>query len=114
MTHICVMSSHKNLYGGLILGVNTLCMLFCFFKLFTMVGKGLIKERSHWFHALRILLTVSVQAAINAADLTVGDCTVIFLNLIGRGWWKAKILHYRCKRRLVNSGRGSTSSCRFF
>ncbi len=27
--------------GGLILGVNTLHMLFCFFKLFPMVGKGL-------------------------------------------------------------------------
>ncbi len=33
---------HKNLYGGLILGVNTLYSLFCFFKLFPMVGKGLI------------------------------------------------------------------------
>ncbi len=27
--------------GGLILGVNTLYRLFCFFKLFPMVGKGL-------------------------------------------------------------------------
>ncbi len=45
MTHICVMSSHKpiSIYmGGLILGVNTLYRLFCFFKLFPMVGKGLI------------------------------------------------------------------------
>ncbi len=41
MTHICVMSSHKNLYEGLILGVNTLYRLFCFSKLFPMVGKGL-------------------------------------------------------------------------
>ncbi len=41
MMHICVMSSHKNLYGGLILGVNTLYRLICFFKLFPMVGKGL-------------------------------------------------------------------------
>ena len=32
-----------NLDGGLILGVNTLYRLFCFFKLFLMVGKGLIK-----------------------------------------------------------------------
>ncbi len=42
MTHICVMSSHKPIriyMGGLILGVNT--RLFCFFKLFLMVGKGL-------------------------------------------------------------------------
>ncbi len=54
MTHICVMSSHKpiRIYIGvnLILGVNTLYRLFCFFKLFPigpklfpMVGKGLSK-----------------------------------------------------------------------
>ncbi len=31
MTHICIMSSHKNLYGGLILGVNTFsASLSCF------------------------------------------------------------------------------------
>ncbi len=44
MTHICIMSSHKSIriyMGGLILGVNTLYRLFCFFKLFPMVGKGL-------------------------------------------------------------------------
>ncbi len=44
MTRIRVISSHlpiKNLYGELILGVNTLYRLFCFFKLFSMVGKGL-------------------------------------------------------------------------
>ncbi len=45
MTHICVMSSHNKpirIYmGGLILGVNTLYSVFCFFKLFLMVGKGL-------------------------------------------------------------------------
>ncbi len=44
MTHICVLRSHKPIriyMGGLILGVNTLYMLFCFFKLFPMVGKGL-------------------------------------------------------------------------
>ncbi len=47
MTHniICVMSSHKPIgiyMGGLILGINTLYRLFCFFKLFPMVGKRLI------------------------------------------------------------------------
>ena len=30
----------------LILGVNTLYRLFCFFKLFLMVGKGLKKQKS--------------------------------------------------------------------
>ncbi len=35
---------HKNLYGGLILGVNTLYRLFCFFKLFPVVGKGLTND----------------------------------------------------------------------
>ncbi len=50
MTHICVMSSHKPIRvymgRGLILGVNTLYRLFCFFKLFPMVGKGLKEEGS--------------------------------------------------------------------
>ncbi len=42
LTHIRVMSSHKPIrMGGLILGVNTLYRLFCFFKLFPMVSKGL-------------------------------------------------------------------------
>ncbi len=48
MMHICVMSSHKPIriyMEGLILGVNTLYRLFCFFKLFPMVGKGLIPGR---------------------------------------------------------------------
>ncbi len=39
------MSSHKPIIiymGGLLLGVNILYTLFCFFKLFPMVGKGLI------------------------------------------------------------------------
>ncbi len=43
MTHMCVMSSNKPIrmyMGGLILGVNTLYRLFCFFKSFLMVGKG--------------------------------------------------------------------------
>ena len=43
MTYICVMSSINpyEYMGVLILGVNTLYRLFCFFKLFLMVGKGL-------------------------------------------------------------------------
>ncbi len=44
MMHICVMSSHKpvRIYMvGLILGINTLYRLFCVFKLFPMVDKGL-------------------------------------------------------------------------
>ncbi len=48
MTHTCVMSSHKPIriyMGGLILGVNTLYRLFCFFKLFPMVGKGLYNTK---------------------------------------------------------------------
>ncbi len=36
--------AHKNLYGGLILGVNTLYRFFCFFN---MVGKGLIYQPVH-------------------------------------------------------------------
>ncbi len=44
MTQICVMSSHKHIIiymRGLILRINTLYRLFCFFKLLPMVGKGL-------------------------------------------------------------------------
>ncbi len=44
MTQICVMSSHKHIticMEGLVLGVNTLYRLFCFFQLFPMVGKVL-------------------------------------------------------------------------
>ncbi len=44
MTHIYIMSTHKPIriyMWGLILGVNILYRLFCFFKLFPMVGKGL-------------------------------------------------------------------------
>ncbi len=49
MMHICVMSFHKPIriyMGGLILGVNTLYRLFCFFKLFSMVGKRIIYYHS--------------------------------------------------------------------
>ncbi len=45
MTHIiCVMSSHKPIriyMEGLILGVNTLYRVFCFFKLFIVSSKEL-------------------------------------------------------------------------
>ncbi len=49
MTHICVMSSHKPIrfyMRSLILDVNTLYRLFCFFKLFPMVSKGLMQNTS--------------------------------------------------------------------
>ncbi len=42
MTHICVMRSHKPIRIYMGVGVNTLYRLFCFFKLFPMVGKGLM------------------------------------------------------------------------
>ncbi len=47
MTRICVMSSHKPIriyMEGLILSLNTLYRLFCFFKVFPMVGKGLTEQ----------------------------------------------------------------------
>ena len=50
MTHICAMSSHKpiGIYRGvLILGVNTLYRLFCFFRLFLVVGEELIDFIHH-------------------------------------------------------------------
>ncbi len=52
-THICDISSHKPIriyMGGLILGVNTLYRLFCFFKLFPMVGKGLTQLRQNYLY----------------------------------------------------------------
>ncbi len=54
MMHTCVMSSHKPIriyMGGLILGVNTLYRLLCFFKPFPMVGKGLTLV-AYCFHAV--------------------------------------------------------------
>ncbi len=51
MMHICVMSSHKPIriyMRVLLLGVNTLYRLFCFFKLFPMVGKGLMYIYTVW------------------------------------------------------------------
>ncbi len=38
--------------GGLILGVNTLYRIFCVFKLFPMVGKGLIENGMKWLITL--------------------------------------------------------------
>ncbi len=44
MTQICVMSSHEliRIYMGVC--INTLYRLFCLFKLFPLVGKGLNKK----------------------------------------------------------------------
>ncbi len=55
MTHICVMSSHKPIriyMGGLILGINTLYRLLCFFKLFPMVGKLRVKEAETVYYSI--------------------------------------------------------------
>ncbi len=71
MTHICVMSSHKPIriyMGGLILGVNTLYRLFCFFKLFPMVDKGL-KLGSHYVAFIAVPLT---QCCIRGAKIEFG------------------------------------------
>ncbi len=65
MIHICVMSSHKPIriyMGGLILGGNTLYRLFCVFKLFPMVGKGIYSKNNncgasfHSFSNINVLL----------------------------------------------------------
>ncbi len=59
--------AHKNLYGGLILGVNTLYRLFCYFKLFPKVdplltiGNSLKKQKS-----LYKVLTPSIKPHINS------------------------------------------------
>ncbi len=60
MTHIrCVMSSHKPIriyMGGLILSVNTLYRLFCFYKLFPMVCKGLTSTNMSLITAMALAL----------------------------------------------------------
>ncbi len=59
MMHICVMSSHKPIriyMGGLLLGVNTLYRLFCFFKLFPKVGKGITVLIHCQQHVARVFL----------------------------------------------------------
>ncbi len=56
--------AHINYMGGLILGVNTLYMLFCFFKLFPMVGKGLI----HWHNCWEISYTVEGSTTESTGD----------------------------------------------
>ncbi len=58
---------HKNSYGGLILGVNTLYRLFCFFKLFPMVGKGLIVYMyiCIQLHMIIILAKQTISSVIN-------------------------------------------------
>ncbi len=56
--------AHKKLYGRSVLGVNTLHRLFCFFKLFPMVGKGLIGPANpphlHVPQCIRLLITPSI------------------------------------------------------
>ncbi len=49
--------------GGLILGVNTLYRLFCFFKLFPMVGKGLNYFLIEWNPVYRNSTTVQCNYA---------------------------------------------------
>ncbi len=70
MTHICIMNSHKPIricMEGLILGVNTLYRLFCFFQLFPMVGKGLIE------------LAMTKQTLLES-NLICGTCTISCLH----------------------------------
>ena len=60
MTYICVMSSHKPIIiymGVLILGVNTLYRVFCFFKLFLMVGKGLTVHHTVFSMLVIVIVT---------------------------------------------------------
>ena len=53
--------SHKPLRiykGGLILGVNTLYMFFCFFKLFAVVGNELILSSQPHDYAVTLLVII--------------------------------------------------------
>ncbi len=89
MTRICVMRSHKPtiIYmGDLILGVNTLYRVLCFFKLFPMVGKGL-KYAIHSYGLMEVSMTdIQVYRSlvgkglipgVNALMLVIKYCTFI-------------------------------------
>ncbi len=58
--------------GGLVLGVNTLYRLFCLFKLFPMVGKGLISLK---FSVGRVLpfVTTEGEGAISLVPRRYGE-----------------------------------------
>ncbi len=60
------MSSHKPIrisMGVLILGGNTLYRLFCFFKLFPMVGKGFNLAHNKLLHTLALSLDYCKDSA---------------------------------------------------
>ena len=61
VTYICVMSFRKPYMGSLILGVNTLYRLFCFFKLFLMAGrwKLVLKRNSYIYGKERAFFRMS-------------------------------------------------------
>ncbi len=62
MTHIYASSAPIRIYiGGLILGVNTLYMLFCFFKLFPMVGKAAYVVTVNWTEAMNVSKEVLIN-----------------------------------------------------
>ncbi len=83
---------HKNVYGGLILGVNTLYRLFCIFNLFPMVAKGLnpktglkswgglgtrLPRRRCLAHWLLLVVLVSVSSTAAASCPRVSQLIVL-------------------------------------
>ncbi len=81
MTHICIMSSDRPIriyMGGLILGVNTLYWLFCFFKLFPMVGKRLMTMSYECL--IRLLCQVVILRAPHRQGLKATTMSLAQLN----------------------------------
>ncbi len=77
-TGVCIMSSHKPIriyMGGLMLGVNTLYRLFCFFKLFPMVGKGLTLYQP--YKRVKEVATTNTLSAYGRSEYTMHTICVI-------------------------------------
>ncbi len=105
MTHICVMTSHKPIIiymEGLILGVNTLYRLFCFFKLFPMVSKGLSILYNTKFSRNMIFADLTLTAKVMLVKLwpcaCLHTCTLIEPRKIFRECYLSpmrEILHHK-------------------
>ncbi len=70
--------------GGLILGVNTLYRLFCFFKLFPMVGKGLIGMHIAYLSAANYVLCVVSTVVMYGSVAVIYKWHILYLQTAKR------------------------------
>ncbi len=94
------MISHKPVIiymGGLILGVNTLYRLFCFFELFPMVGKGLNESSPEISSKTMSNLSASVVSLLVGEGHKDGNINSLEWNI--RMWdWKQVGMGMKCRR----------------